>query len=182
MEQNMDHIELFTKQGIFIPQISIHYTQKIIKTIFKLSNIGHVDTVELIPLHDNEEMQSAIVYFKLSEFSYKVAYEILNNNSYNLYLEDDECWILMKNKNPSSERALMNESFSTRDIDSTIVQLEEEIEKQNEIILEQTETIHNLMKGIKVISKRFDSVIETVKVLQKTMNDEKKYMNLWDNK
>lgn len=176
MEQNMEHIELFTKQGIFIPQISIHYNKKIVKNIFKLSNIGYVDTVEFIPLKENEEQQSAIVYFEnviLSDFSYQLADTILNEHSYNLYLEDDECWVLLKNKNPSSERAIMNEPFSlhgTKRLESKIARLEETIAIQNDTIKHQAGVIDQLMYNINYISQRFDAIVDqahSIQTLQK---------------
>ena len=132
--------------SIYIPRLSILYTENDVKYTFKLLNIGEVNRVDFVAItlkdsnETNNNFQSAFVHF---DFLYDtaIAQEITNSVYHNLqlklWLDNNVFWWILKNNNPIPETKLNIHQLAEnmRLLEEKVKQQEELIEKLQNIIM-----------------------------------------------
>ena len=104
--------------SVFIPTISKAHTQEIIANYFALNSVGKVERVDFVEFQNDEDrvcdptrFQQAFVHFSPQQKTREIMEVIEQKGSYRFYpceklinicsfKEQNQYWILLKNKNP----------------------------------------------------------------------------------
>ena len=95
--------------SVFIPTISKAHTQEIIANYFALNSVGKVERVDFVEFQNDEDracdpkrFQQAFVHFTPDQKTHEIMEAIEQKGSYRFYpfKEQNQYWILLKNKNP----------------------------------------------------------------------------------
>jgi hypothetical protein len=103
--------------SIFVPRMSIDYDEQFIRELMQTLYIGEVSWVDFSPINKNKKngffepkhptTKSAFIHFSSINQYNKIWQKIENLQSYKLYVDKDEYWILLKNKRPI-QRTMLN--------------------------------------------------------------------------
>jgi hypothetical protein len=135
-----------SSMSIYIPRLSILYTENDVKYTFRLLNIGEVNRVDFVAITNkdtneiNDNFQSAFVHF---EFLYDTAIAqetqnyLYNNMAFKLWVEENVFWWILNNNNPIPETKLNIHQLAEnmRLLEEKVKQQEELIEKLQNIIM-----------------------------------------------
>ena len=111
--------------SVFIPTISKAHTEEIIANYFALNSVGKVERVDFVE-HQNDVkgFQKAFVHFSPQQKTHEIMEAIEQKGSYRFYpcemkerhscsfKEQNEYWILLKNKNPVPKTELNIDQLS----------------------------------------------------------------------
>ena len=89
--------------SVFIPTISKIHTEEIIANYFALNCVGKVERVDFVEhKNDVKGFQQAFVHFSPQQKTHEIMEAIEQKGSYRFYpfKEQNQYWILLKNKNP----------------------------------------------------------------------------------
>jgi hypothetical protein len=95
--------------SVFIPTISKAHTEEIIANYFALNSVGKVERVDFVEFQNDEDracdskgFQQAFVHFSPQQKTREIMEVIEQKGSYRFYpfKEQNQYWILLKNKNP----------------------------------------------------------------------------------
>ena len=89
--------------SVFIPTISKIHTEEIITNYFALNCVGKVERVDFVEhKNDVKGFQQAFVHFSPQQKTHEIMEAIEQKGSYRFYpfKEQNQYWILLKNKNP----------------------------------------------------------------------------------
>lgn len=146
-----------SNSSIYIPRMSINWSECDIKNIMFQFAIGTVSHVDFTPVNKKPgfredfdlPIKSAFVHFTdpyICVNNGAFWTNILNGESYNLRVTPSEYWICLKNRNPI-QRTLMNihqVAENGRHLENLITQQDEEIKNLKETV----EHLSNKLEGI----------------------------------
>ena len=157
--------------SIYIPRMSVLWTENDIKQIMSYYRIGDVSNVDFTPINKKpgfaedyeSELMSAFIHFdepylspdgkyncKSGELLMEFWTTIADGKVYKLQVNRDEYWICLKNKNPV-KRTFMN-----------IHQVVENGRHLESLVTAQAEEIKNLKETIEGLSKKLEGMHQVV--------------------
>lgn len=152
--------------SVYIPRMSVDYTEEFIRHIMEFYKIGQVSHVDFTPINKkpgfgenvDQVVKSAFVHFWEHWFCTDKLYQfqdsgnsgfwqtIASGKPYKLHVSQTEYWIFLKNKNPV-QRTMMN----IHQVVENGRHLEGLIEAQAKTIHEQAERIEALEKKLQIL-------------------------------
>jgi hypothetical protein len=170
--------------SVFIPTISKVHTKDIIANYFALNSVGKVERVDFVEFQNDDEdracdrkrFQQAFVHFTPDQKTHEIMEAIEQKGSYRFYpfKEQNQYWILLKNKNPvpNSEQNIHQVSHNQKLLEERYAQMEE----REALMVQKMEKMEQMMTKMEERSAQMEE--REFQMLQKMvkMEDEMKMM------
>lgn len=186
--------------SVFIPTISKIDTEEIIVDYFALNCVGKVERVDFVEFQNDGEdracdakrFQQAFVHFSPQQKTREIMEAIEQKGSYRFYpfKEQNQYWILLKNKNPVPKTELnVNQlAHNQKLMEERYVQMEEryaQMEEREALMVEKMEKMFQKMEQMEEREALMDEKMEQMEEREARMTkmeDEMKMMILLNEK
>ena len=183
--------------SVFIPTISKAHTEERIANYFALKCVGNVERVDFVEFQSDEEdracdpkrFQQAFVHFTPDQKTHEIMEAIEQKGSYRFYpfKEQNQYWILLKNKNPvpktelnvnqlAHNQKLMEERYAQ--MEERYAQMEERYAQMEEREALMVEKMEKMFQKMEQMEEREARMVQRMT----KMEDEMKMMILLNEK
>lgn len=181
--------------SVYIPTISKVNTEEIISNYFALNFVGKVERVDFVehPSHakglhsDLKDFQQAFVHFTPQQKTHEIMEAIEKRGSYWFYpcekptntgsvKEQNEYWILLKNKNPIPKTELNVDQVAhnfklMEERETKLVQKIAEMEKRETQMVQRMEEMEEKMSILIQLNEKFTKTFDVHTINIKTLSD-----------
>ena len=170
--------------SVFIPTISKAHTEEIIANYFALNSVGKVERVDFVEFQNDEEdracdakrFHQAFVHFSPQQKTREIMEAIEQKGSYRFYpfKEQNQYWILLKNKNPVPKTELnVNQlAHNQKLMEERYVQMEE----REALMVEKMEKMFQKMEKMEERSAQMEEREARMVQRMTKMEDEMKML------